>query len=70
MGSSVVLSGNFTYSVNASNNTVLLQADRIENFTDRTTGTIRLELWLTTTPWSSSGSGYKIAVDLLTIAQN
>ena len=64
--------GNVSYSINPALNTVLLTADEIDNATASYTGTIRLELWLTTTPWNVSGSntGYEIATDQLSGASN
>ena len=56
------LSGNFTYSISGGN--VTLTLDRITNAsTTRTTGTLRLELWATTTAPAREAafSGYRLA---------
>lgn len=64
MSSNVVFVGNVSYSINPQLGTVLLGATEIDNRSlTSTTGTLRLELWLTTTPWNASGSntGYEVA---------
>ncbi|WP_348698764.1 S8 family serine peptidase [Duganella fentianensis] len=64
MSSNVVFVGNVSYSINPLLGTVLLKADEIDNRSlTSSTGTLRLELWLTTTPWNTNGSntGYEIA---------
>lgn len=61
--------GSWSYSVAQSANTVNLSVSNIQNnsYFD-STGTIRLELWLTTSPWNDNATnvGYQIAVDQLT----
>ncbi|MBC3881573.1 S8 family serine peptidase [Undibacterium sp. LX40W] len=68
----VVFKGNFSYNINRVSNTVTLHVDEIDNNSLDTTGTLRVELWLTTTPWNQNGSntGYKIAVDRITGPSN
>lgn len=70
--SNVVIKGNFSYNINPLLNTVQLTADRLDNLSGYTTGTLRLELWLTTTPWNPNGpnSGYEIATTRLTGTSN
>src|SRR4051794_32571708 len=59
-GSSLSLVGNGSYSI--SGNTVILQADELDNDSfSGTSGTIRLELWAFSSPYSGTGSGYKLA---------
>ncbi|AEJ00202.1 hypothetical protein Nit79A3_0308 [Nitrosomonas sp. Is79A3] len=61
--------GSWSYSVTPSANTVNLSVSNIQNnsYFD-STGTIKLELWLTTSPWNdyAANIGYEIAVDQLT----
>ena len=69
----IVFVGNYSYSISTANNTVVLSADELENTSSTSTsGTIRLELWLTTTPWNSGGSntGYEIATYRITGSSN
>jgi len=64
MSSNVVFVGNVSYSINPQLGTVLLSAAELDNRSlTSTTGTLRLELWLTAAPWNSSGSntGYEVA---------
>jgi hypothetical protein len=59
-GTSLSLGEFGSYSV--SGDTVVLQADEIlNNETGGTSGTIRLELWAFSSPYSGSSSGYKLA---------
>lgn len=64
--SNVVLNGQYTYYIDPSAGTVRLTAAQMENLSSNTTGTLRLELWVSTTPWNTaagaSNNGYKIAV--------
>lgn len=70
--SNVVIKGNNFYSIQPSSNTVTLHADEIDNNSLNSTGTLRLELWLTSAAWNLGGSntGYKIATDRLSGASN
>lgn len=65
MSGDAVLLGSCYYKINPSNDTVQLSINKIENIsTTSGTGTIRLELWVTTTPWNPGfTTGYKIATD-------
>lgn len=67
MSGNVLMTGSVSYSINPATNTVQLNADKLDNSSASGTGTIRLELWLTTTPWNPYGSntGYEIATDQL-----
>ncbi len=58
-GSSVQMLGSAGYSHLA--NIVLLAADEIKNTGASTSPQLRLELWLTTAPYASSGAGYSPA---------
>jgi subtilisin-like proprotein convertase family protein/subtilisin family serine protease len=51
---------------------VTFSADKVENVGTAGSGTIRLELWLTTAPWNPSGqnTGYEVAVDRLVSSAN
>lgn len=70
--SSVELVGNYSYSANLAADTVLLNVTEIlNNSTAYTTGTLRLELWLTTTPYTGGPiSGFRIAIYQLTGPSN
>ena len=72
MSGNAVVVGNYSYSISPSNNTVLLTVNEILNVSTGGTGTVRLELWLTTSPWNPSGSntGYEIAKDQLAFSTN
>jgi len=73
MSALVYFSGTQSYSINASANTVNLSASGITNTQPtNTTGTLRLELWLTTVPWNTTGpnSGWEIATSQLTGSSN
>ena len=72
MSGNAIVVGNYSYVISPSNNTVLLTVDEIQNVAPGGTGTIRLELWLTTNPWNPSGSntGYEIAKDQLAFSTN
>ena len=62
-GGSLQLSGNFAYSI--SGTSVQLTVDRVENNSlSRTTGTLRLELWASTTPPARGApfTGYQLAI--------
>ena len=65
MSGDAIFVGNYSYIIDPVSNTVQLNAAEIENSSFSSTGTIRLELWLTTSPWSANGSnvGYEIATD-------
>src|SRR5438034_10893473 len=65
--SNVVFAGNVSYSINPSLGTVQLAADQLENLSAYRTGTLRLELWLTATPWNPVGAntGYEIGASRL-----
>ena len=69
---SVSLKGNYSYAINPNANTVSLSVDQIVNNSYSSTGTLRLELWLTTTPWSSTGAntGYEVATYRITGSSN
>jgi subtilisin-like proprotein convertase family protein len=63
MTSKIALIDNFSYSYSFSSGTVQLKATKIENIGDATSGTVRLELWLTPAPWSLTepNPGYQVA---------
>ena len=67
-----VIRGSSYYTINQSANTISLAVSEIDNNSSEGTGTIRLELWLTTTPWDKTGSntGYEIATDRLNGSSN
>ena len=52
-----------TFSYTYANGTVQFKVSKIENIGDTTSGAVRLELWLTTAPWSATGPnpGYQVA---------
>ncbi|TFW20386.1 DUF4214 domain-containing protein [Massilia arenosa] len=64
MSSYIGFSGTATYSIDPTANTVQLHVDGLHNWGDNTSKPLRLELWLTTQPWSPSqtNTGYEIAV--------
>lgn len=64
MGNAVIY-GSYSYSINPSADSVTLTASQIEDVSFYGAGTIRLELWVTTSPWNKSGSntGWEIATD-------
>ena len=72
MSGNAIVVGTYSYVISPSNNTVQLTVDEIQNVASGGTGTIRLELWLTTSPWNPSGSntGYEIAKDQLAFSTN
>jgi subtilisin-like proprotein convertase family protein/subtilisin family serine protease len=61
--SDVVIVGNYSYSFNTAAGTVHLSAAELDNLSTGTTGTLRLELWFTTTPWQADGhnTGFEVA---------
>jgi subtilisin-like proprotein convertase family protein len=63
MASNIVFVGTYSYSINAALGTVQLSATELDNIGTSNSGTIRLELWLTTAPWDPNGlnTGYEIA---------
>ena len=63
MPNSIGVSGKYSFYIDPASNTVRLSVDEIDHFDSGTTGTLRLELWLTTNPWNPSGSntGYEVA---------
>ncbi len=67
MSGNVVLVGTYSYAIYPTTNTVQLTAAQLQNIGASSTGTVRIELWLTTTPWNQNGSntGYEIATDQL-----
>jgi len=70
--SSVEISGTFSYTVNTANDTVQLSVAKIlNNSTTYTTGTLRLELWLTTSPYTGGNiNGYRVATYQITGSTN
>lgn len=73
MTSGVELVGKYSYLISPSSDTVQLDVAEIENTSSSgTTGTLRLELWLTLAPWNTSGSntGWEIATDQITGSSN
>ena len=64
--------GNTSYVIDPALNTVRLDVAELDNTGSGTTGTIRLELWLTSAPWNPLGSntGYEIATDQLSGSSN
>lgn len=72
MSGSVIFVGNLSYNINPALGTVRLTAAQLDNPVPEETGTIRLELWLTTTPWNSHGTniGYEVATDQLAGSSN
>ena len=61
-GANLGLSGNVSYQISEDERTVVLKADKLSNLTSGGySGTIRLELWAFSFPFSGSGSGYKLA---------
>lgn len=79
MSALIKILGRYGYQINtAADGTisgVTLTADAVGNFDTAgksTSGTVRLELWLTKTPWNpaTSNTGYEIAVDRFTSAAN
>jgi hypothetical protein len=67
MSARIKIYGNASYNLSGGIGTVTLAADRLENDGDSGSGTVRLELWLTATPWNPNGSnnGWEIATDQL-----
>jgi subtilisin-like proprotein convertase family protein len=63
MSSNVVFVGNYSYSINSALRTALLSAEQLDNIGNAYSGPIRLELWLTASPWNprASNTGYEIA---------
>lgn len=63
--SNVVFNGQYTYFIDPNAGTVRLTAAELANLSANTTGALRLELWMSTTPWStaagSANTGYKVA---------
>ncbi len=73
MTSGIVLNGGVSYQINPTTNTVRLSVAEIDNDSATiTTGTLRLELWLTTSPWNYSGSnsGWEVATDQISNSSN
>lgn len=64
--------GNVSYTIDPAQNTVKLNVTELDNTGTSTSGTIRLELWLTTTPWNPLGSntGWEVATDQLSGSSN
>lgn len=59
-GASLDISGDVSY--NVTDSTIVLRAGRIQNNSSGgSSGTIRMELWAFTSPYSGSGGGYKLA---------
>jgi subtilisin-like proprotein convertase family protein len=63
MASNIVFVGSYSYSINAAFGTVQLTASELDNIGTSNSGTIRLELWLTSAPWNPIGAntGYEVA---------
>jgi hypothetical protein len=63
----IELIGTSTYSLSLANNTAQLTVPEVLNTTSGTTGTLRLELWLTTAPYANGTSvpGNRIAMSYL-----
>ena len=62
--SNVVLTGQYTYQINA-NGTIRIAAAEVDNLsTSATTGPVQLEMWVTSQPWDPAGGnhGYRIGV--------
>lgn len=62
MASKLILVGNYSYSINAVLGTFQLSAQQVSNVGTSASGTIRLELWFTETPWNPLGgnTGYQV----------
>ncbi len=62
--SNIVITGTTTYHIDASTGTIHVTIPEIDNLSTTTSGTLRVEMWLTTTPWNEDGSntGHKLAV--------
>jgi hypothetical protein len=75
MSSLIKILGKYSFQFNSTAGVatgVTLSADEIENIGTTASGTLRLELWFTTTPWDPAGpnTGYEVAVDRLTGSSN
>jgi subtilisin-like proprotein convertase family protein len=72
MSGNIIFVGAYSYSINPATNTVQLSAAELQNVGTSGSGTIRLELWLTSAPWNQYGSntGYEIATDQLSGLSN
>ncbi|KQV30369.1 hypothetical protein ASC93_27875 [Massilia sp. Root335] len=69
MSAHIGIFGKYGYRINTAPDgtisDVTLTADAVDNAGASTSGTVQLELWLTSTPWNPTGpnTGYEIAVD-------
>lgn len=72
MASNIKFVGNYSYSINAALGLVQLAAAELDNIGTTSSGTLRLELWLTAVPWNPNGSntGYEIATYQLSGSTN
>jgi subtilisin-like proprotein convertase family protein len=72
MSTNLSFIGNVSYVIDPALNTVQLNLAELDNTGTTTSGTIRLELWLTSTPWNTLGpnTGYEIATDQLSGSSN
>jgi subtilisin-like proprotein convertase family protein len=76
MSSLIKIFGNYSIQFDSTTGgpatSVTFKADKVENAGTTKSGTIRLELWLTTAPWNPAGSnsGYEVAVDRFTSTTN
>ena len=68
MSGDVVLYGTYSYAISPNSGTVTLNvADILNESAANASGPLRLELWLTTTPWGSgSGTNYEVATYRIT----
>jgi subtilisin-like proprotein convertase family protein len=67
MSGHIAIHGKYGYKIDSATNTVTLQVEELQNTGVATTGAVRLELWLTTSPWNptAGNSGWEIANDLM-----
>lgn len=74
MSALIKILGNYGYQINRGTDGTItgitLTADAVDNIGKSTSGAVRMELWLTRTPWNPAGmnTGYEIAIDRFTNA--
>ncbi|MGZ5199112.1 MAG: S8 family serine peptidase [Telluria sp.] len=67
MSGNIAIHGKYGYKIDPATNSVTLQVEELQNIGSATTGAVRLELWLTSSPWNpkASNNGWEIANDLM-----